>query len=74
MGVYQSKTKPEIRKKTAVYTVSLDILEASKKPLLIRGAQLKLGVPSRVKPTFHYHYPQPWLAEMRFNWFEVETT
>ncbi|URP22292.1 hypothetical protein SEA_BIG4_259 [Microbacterium phage Big4] len=73
MGVYQSKTEPKIRVKTAKHIASIDLFKFVKKSEIIRELQRQYNIPVRVKPVIHRHYPTGYQMELRFEWFEVET-
>lgn len=73
MGVYQSKTEPKVRVKTAKHVASSDMFRYVRKAELIREVQRQYNIPTRVQPVVHMNYPAPYLLELRFEWFEVIT-
>lgn len=71
MGVYQSKTVPEIRRKSVVeYVSDLTIKPYGSQRRFITYMQRRLGIPRRVMPEVTRGI---YGAEYRFDWFEVET-
>lgn len=70
MGVYQSATEPEVRRKTYREVVSGEAVWSVGKRKLIKWMRKRVGIPVKVKPEERLT-SMGW--EFRFDWFEVET-
>lgn len=70
MGVYQSATEPEVRRKTYQEIVSGRIIDSVGKRKIIKWMREGRKIPSKVEPSERLVLGG-W--EFRFDWFEVET-
>lgn len=70
MGVYQSATEPEVRRKSYVEIVPGNVIDSVGKRKIVKWMRKRVGIPAKVKPEERLT-SMGW--EFRFDWFEVET-
>lgn len=70
MGVYQSATEPEVRRKTYREVVPGNVIDSVGKRKLIKWMREHAKIPTKVQPEESLVYGG-W--EFHFQWFEVET-